>query len=395
MFNISLAIEKIPEINKKQNEKIVLNSFKGKKINDTRKYFEFLDKILESPTHSACLNAKIDFIISNHSIEGVQENEPLVLSQNDDSTDLITKIASDYEKYNGFAFEVIKSRFGGLGSIEHIPFSKLFFDEEKIYFFENNELTELKKFDEKTKEGVYVYKNCKLVETPKPTYFSAFTSIQSEIAIQDFHLSNITNGFSAGALVNFVEEVESSEEDKKKRANKIRQRLTGEANGGSIHVNFSTSEATKPTIQTFAPTNLDKQYHEVSTQCRNRIVTSHGVVSGELVGIAREGGIFQSDSLKEAYNIFTQTYILNRQRVLEQSINYIFKIFESNYKLVLKPKQLFAVDVDVQNPTLKAFSTLSPLILTKIVDSMTTEEIRTLVGLPSQPVSGLKPSIEL
>jgi len=245
-FTFDLSIEEAPKINNKVNGNLVLRALKGIKVNDNREYYKFLDDLLKSPTHSACLGAKVDYIISNHLLVDIKNNEvevnDFVISQNDDITDLLTKVANDYELYNGFAIEVIKAKGGGLGSIEYVPFKDIVFSLDKAYLFENNELKELSLFDEKSKSGIYIYKPCKFDEVPTPNYSSAFNSINTEISAIDFHLSNTSSGFSSGAFINFIEDVERTEEEKKKIANRFRERTAGAKNGGSVHVNFSTKE---------------------------------------------------------------------------------------------------------------------------------------------------------
>jgi len=358
MYSIGLStnVRDEPVINKLSSDnEIDYSTIKGKKVNDSTKFNIFLNDLMQSPTHSSILKTKVDYIISKHSIEALNYSSSVDannimngVNAKEDLTDLLFRISFDYEKYNAFAFEVIPSKGGGFHSLGYVDYSKLLFGkDEEIYY--GKDLTLLEKFNDKTKKGVYVYKPCALNVIPTPVYAAAYDSISTEIAINQYQLSNVTNGFSAGALINFVEEVEPSEEEVKKRARAIREKMVGQKNGGSVHLNWSSSKDNAPTIQQFTPTNLDKQYEVLSKQNKDSIVTAHTAVAGELFGIQKDGGVFDTAHLKEAYNILSNIYIKNRQRIIMQSVNYVFKTFDLGIALKLEVENLFS-EPQVGNP---------------------------------------------
>lgn len=351
MYSIALSTEvsEQPVINKKNTDnEIVFTTVKGKKVNDSRLFNEFLLDLLQSPTHSAILKTKVDYTISKHYLKPSTYSDAVdakdimngSISSNDDLTDLLTKIDLDYEIYNAFAFEVIPSKGGGVSSFEYVDYSKLIFGSEGQIYYGSN-LEEQQKFDANKKSGIFVYKPCALNTIPTPVYAAAYDSISTEIAIAQYQLSNSTNGFSAGALINFVEETLPSEEDMRKRARQVRDKMVGQKNGGSVHLNWSTSKENAPTIQQFSPNNLDKQYEVLGKQNKDNIVTAHTAVAGELFGIQKEGGVFDTSHLKEAFNIFSNIYIKNRQRIIMQSFNYVFSSLQIGVSLVLEVDNIF------------------------------------------------------
>ena len=115
---------------------------------------------------------------------------------------------------------------------------------------------------------------------------------------------------------------------------------------------------------------------------------SHGVTSGLLFGIPTANGFSSNaDELKTAFMLFNNNVIIPNQ---EQFCDGIDKILAFNgIALDLGFETLNTLEdtieiseSDISNKTISAVNAMSPLVANKVLDSMTPDEIRNLIGLP-------------
>jgi DNA-binding MarR family transcriptional regulator len=116
--------------------------------------------------------------------------------------------------------------------------------------------------------------------------------------------------------------------------------------------------------------------------------------------------------MREAYQLFQNTYVNAKQRAIEETVNYLFKFNDIIADLELKPTEPisfeFSEAIISANMTqdeireklglapiekketagaqdiINSLNSLSPLIATKVVESMDVNELRSLIGLPSR-----------
>jgi DNA-binding MarR family transcriptional regulator len=131
-----------------------------------------------------------------------------------------------------------------------------------------------------------------------------------------------------------------------------------------------------------------------------------------LFGIKTEGQLGGRSEMREAYQLFQNTYVNAKQRALEEVVNYLFKFNDIIADLELKPTEPisfeFSEAIISANMTqdeireklglapiekketagaqdiINSLNSLSPLIATKVVESMDVNELRSLIGLPTR-----------
>jgi hypothetical protein len=297
----------------------------------------------------------------------------------------------DFELFNSIAIEIIYDKLGNeIADFAYMPISKIRTNaDESVYFYSNDwkqskqteEKTgfkELQPFDYENKvkgSQLYVFK----LKSPKngvdknvygiPNYIGATSAIETDIEISNFHLNNIKSGFSMGQIISFNNGVPPTEEAKKQIERQIKQKATGTDKAGGLVITFNASQDNAPTIQSFSPNDLDKQFIEIGKRVDQEIFTSHNIVSPVLFGVATEGALGQRNEMLDAYELFQSTYISIRQGILEDIINQFSSFFGiANYIYFKKSTPIKSL--------------LPDSIIQKVYDAYPVEQIIDMMGLP-------------
>jgi predicted transcriptional regulator len=250
---------------------------------------------------------------------------------------------------------------------------------------------------------------------PLPDYINTIKSIAVDTKISTFHNSNLDNGFAAGTMIEIVTGPITDTDTKDKIENKLKKKVGGAENGGSILLNFIESDNQKSNVVQLTGNDLDKRFQQLYDQARDAIFSGHGVTSPTLFGIATPGALGQRAEMLDAYELFYATYVEMRQRVIEEVHNgYLKAMGVSDPGLKIKKSQPIGLDVvtmiekgfitkeaaaqrmgvsldempqEVQatetQRTIEAINTLSPLVANNVLAKMTDNEIRALAGLPA------------
>jgi hypothetical protein len=372
----------------------------------------------ESAYQSGIIRAKINYIVGSgfQVVEG-DENSPILANEPSDYNlaEVMEDCTRDFELYNGFAMILHRNKGGQGGYVEHIDFDKLRYNEEMTMAYcsddwgmssQSEELTGFKEYPlynpkENQPISLFVFiekpKNTNNKKAskrvyygiyPKPTYSGAIFSILSDIEIQKFHYFEAGNSFKGGTIINFANG-EPDIDEKATFERNVKEALTPSENAGGILLTYSNGKDREVSVQALNGNDLDKRYLQTEKAVGQNIIIGHGATSGLLFGIKSEGQLGGSTELESAFNIFKKTYVRGRQKTIEQQYNYLFKnFFGSDLKIELnEPEPIYVSETDTENNTLTTLSTMSPLLATKVLNSMTTNEIRDL--LPTlEPITG-------
>tara|TARA_R110002167_G_scaffold26746_1_gene91885 strand:- start:1683 stop:3485 length:1803 start_codon:yes stop_codon:yes gene_type:complete len=160
-----------------------------------------------------------------------------------------------------------------------------------------------------------------------PDYVSCNNWALIDSRVSEFHLNNISNGFSGSFLVSFANGIPTAEE-----RNQIEQSLTdkfcSESNSGKFVLTFSDDKTRTPEITPISPSDLDKQYLALQELLTQNILSGHRVTSPMLMGIKNETGLGNNaDELNSASNFYLNTVIKPYQ---DQIVKQLRKIFQIN-----------------------------------------------------------------
>lgn len=429
-LNIKFENHKVPEFKEVKNKRWVF-------FGDDNMYCEYLIELsLRSSTHGAILKGKSGYVAGmgiGYSSKGASLQSQALANEfirQINADNFYEQIISDFELFNGFFIEPIYNKAGNkLKSINYIPFNKMrVAPDESVYFYSNDwkiekgdnpEKTgykEFKPFDENNIQSNQLFyfkvlsaKNGKEKNVyPTPSYIGCTTSIETEIEIDNYHFNNVRTGWSVGTLLSFNNGV-PTEEAKEEIEKAIKNKFQGTDRAGSVAITFNNSAENAPTITSFTPSDLDKQFITIGDRVRQSIFSGHRISSPTLFGVATAGTLGQRNEMIDAYELFQNTYVAPRQQMIEEVLNLFGRKYGLTCKLEIKKVQAVLTGLtdsqingaltpqevrerlglaplkenknDKAKDIINAINSLSPLVANKVLESMSQEEIRSLVGL--------------
>lgn len=377
LMYIKFENQKVPEFKQVRGKDWI---YWGEK-NDYPDYL--IELYMRSSTHNAIITGKVDYIIGEgwkaNKIGSTIVNQAILNSFinkiNPDQTleEISEPIILDFEIFNAVAFEVIWSKSGRDFYLYHIPFNKLRTNEDQSKYYYSNDWSQVNQSEEKTglkeylpfdpenKKGssIYVYKITAPRKGkdpnvyPMPGYIGSTQAIETDIECSNYNLSEIKTGFSAGTILNFYNGIPEPEA-KKVIEKQIKEKFSGTDRAGGIIINFADGKERGSDITALTGNDLDKRYIELKKDVRQEIFTGHKVSSPMLFGVKTEGQLGGRTEIAEAYELFQNTYISKRQRILEKIINKFVKLKGINGSIKLQPSSaistnIFTEDVIVAN----------------------------------------------
>ena len=144
--------------------------------------------------------------------------------------------------------------------------------------------------------------------------------------ISEYHLNNISSGFSGSFMVNFSNGVPTQEE-RFQIEQSLADKFTGQNNAGKFVLTFSDDKTRTPEIQAISPSDLDKQYLALQELLTQNILSGHRVTSPMLMGIKSDTGLGNNaDELNSAANFYLNTTIKGFQDKIVKQLRKIFQV---------------------------------------------------------------------
>jgi len=369
----------------------------------------------KSSNHNAIVNGKCIYVFG----KGFPSGDKIVNQNGETFNDVIKKSCSDIELFGGCYVEVIW-KIGGAAELRHIPFQTLRRSKENNgYWYCKNwakYTTEKPVFipdfntDDKNGVQIFSYKEYRPGTDiyPLPGYFGALNDIETDVEISKYNLSIIKNGMFSSKMIVFNNGEPTSEIKRKIEAD-FKKKFTGAENGGNFMLVFNEDPAKAPVVNDLSTTDLDKLFDQLNKTTQAEIFSGHLVTSPMLFGIMEPGKLGGRNELQDAYEIFNNTYIGNKQKFLNSIAKILMPVVNISLSEIVPVnpinKIIFSAETISQNITqdeirevlgyspiekpitigaeqiLKAINSLSPLVANKVLDSMKPEEIRALIGL--------------
>ena len=399
-------------------------------------YPDYLTKLYnESSKHNQIINSKVKFIVG----QGFVIDEKLTFTEkayvdgfirhpNEDENldDLIGKLAKDKKVYGGFCLQVRMSKNNKIAAVNHIDFAdvRAGVDNDLFYYTDdwsarnpknNDDFKVLQQFpyNEDARPDVdYViyYKEYRpdLGAYPLPDYVSAIPYLESDAEIANFTLSNIKNNLSAGYIISF-RNGQPNEQEMAEIERRFKNYATGADNAGKPLLSFTDQASDHPEIMPIPVNGQDERFINLNNQIREEIFTAHGITSPQLFGIKENGGTGlgnNADEIAVASQLYQNLQIDPEQKVFNELINSILNYNGINGEPLriqkIEPVQRYFSETAIlgamtqnelrekiglpqseveTNKVAEAIGILSPLVATKVLDNMSIEEIRQLIGL--------------
>ena len=221
---------------------------------------------------------------------------------------------------------------------------------------------------------------------PLPQYTSAlnFAFLSGELSY--FAKSNIQNSVFPSFAMMFPKRPQS-EEEKNMIRNTI-DRLKGAANAGKAVAFFANSQDQLPKIESLPTNGNDSLFQEASQLNTEQICFSH-TIDPILMGIRTTGSLGNGSDIKQAYVIFEKNVVMPLRDMVADIFNELLFIAKIDADFTINNYQIInEAIVELEGDTSKtndALNSLSPLVATKVLETMTENEIRALASLPPVP----------
>jgi hypothetical protein len=208
-----------------------------------------------------------------------------------------------------------------------------------------------------------------------------------EEKISEYLINEVVNGFSPTTIVNFNNGL-PTDEQKDEIARATINKLTG-STGKKVVVSFNEDEAKKTTIDSVPLNDAPEHYQYLSDECRSKILTGHCVTSPLIFGIATTTGFSaNADELKNSVILFDNMVIQPKQKTIIEAITKVLTFNGISLQLEFIPLQPLDSSGELTDGGSKriidGINSLSPLVANKVLESMTANEIRALVGLVAE-----------
>jgi hypothetical protein len=222
---------------------------------------------------------------------------------------------------------------------------------------------------------------------PIPSYTSAlnFAFLSGELSYMQ--KANIQNSIFPSFAMMFPKRPQSSEEMEliKQTVNKLK----GAENAGKAVAFFANNKEQLPELVNVPTNDNDKLFIQASELITEQLCFAH-TIDPILLGVRTTGSLGNGSDIKQAYIIFEKNVIMPLREQVQDIFNMLLDLSGIDTKMSVMNYQIInetIVEVDSEGSAVTdALNSMSPLVATKVLESMTPNEIRAMAGLA--PVDG-------
>jgi hypothetical protein len=292
---------------------------------EVNNYPEYLLSLYnESPKHGAIVKGKSTYIFGRGFEDKGKAN-----SRGESWNDILKKCVKDDELFRGYYLQVIWNRAKQISEVYHIDFSKVRVSKDLSCFYIKNDWLDWKEkpreypqFNVNEPYGSQIYYKREYNPTssiyPLPSYFQGLNYIESDIEVSRHILGNAKQGFVGSTLINLNNGDPINEEHKGEVEKGLLKKFTGDS-GKRVVIMFNKSKENSADIQNLGTTMLTKEdFTNINNLIQQEIFASHQITSPSLFGIKTEGQLGGRTEIRDAYEIFNNTYVQERQEEFNQ-----------------------------------------------------------------------------
>ena len=334
----------------------------------------------ESPKHGAIIKSKTNYIFGQ-GWDGIEQKANV---KGESWNQVTKKCILDDELFGGYYLQIIYNLLGEIKDVYHLEYHKVRTNKEQNEFQVKNDWSDNKEKpryypafninDPVASQILFVKQyNPKSDIYPLPNYFQGLNYIESDVQVSRHILGNAKDGFVATTLIN-LNGGEPAEEAKEAVERGIKKKFTG-SEGDRVVIMFNKSKDNSAEILPLSSTMLTKEdFTNVNNLIQQEIFACHQVTSPSLFGIKTEGQLGGSTEIRDAYKIFANTYVNERQQAIEEVFNQLFDYvgIEGDYELIPVEPLSFEFSESV------------------MAANMTRDEIREKLGLTSEVVAPIQ-----
>ena len=306
-------------------------------------------------------------------------------NSNETLHEVIKKVAFDFKLQGAFSLNIVWSKDRTqIAELYHIPVEKIRcerpdeFGKTRAYYVSGdwantrtNKPYRVPAFNvnDRTSPNQILYTG--LYSPNMNSYYTAdyiscnnWSLIDSKVS--EFHLNNISNGFTGSFMISFANGIPTAEE-RRQIEQSLEAKFTSEKNAGKFVLTFSDDKTRVPEITSISPSDLDKQFLALQELLTSNILSGHRVTSKTLMGLDSANGFSSNaDELLNASNFYLNTVVMPFQGQILKTLHKIFQV--NNMDMPVQFVQLKPITIQFDSETIR--------------DVMTQDEIREEIGLP-------------
>ena len=288
--------------------------------------------------------------------------------------EVLKKVAFDFKLQGAFALNIIWSKDRTqIAAIHHIPVEKIRcerpdeFGKTRAFYVSGdwantrtNKPYRVPAFNvnDRTSPNQILYTglyspNMNSYYTPDYVSCNNWALIDSKVS--EFHLNNISNGFTGSFMISFANGIPTADE-RRQIEQSLEQKFTSEKNAGKFVLTFSDDKTRVPEITSISPSDLDKQYLALQELLTSNILSGHRVTSKTLMGLDSANGFSSNaDELNAASNFYKNTVVVGFQNQILKVLHKIFQV--NNMDMPVQFVQLKPITIKFTNQDLAAVLT--------------------------------------
>ena len=329
-------------------------------LNDYPDYL--LDLFNKSAKHNAIVKGKVNYITGN----GWKSDSPddaaaqrFIDQPNayESLAELTRKVSLDIEIFGGAYLDIVWSVVGGsIASMSHIDYTKVRTSTDNTSFWYKSDgwrdrrgkIDTIPAFNPKQPEGrqiLYIKEYRPGLDAyALPGYLGALNYIESDIEVSKHVLGNAQTGFNASKLITLPNGTPPVEEQR--NLDRRFRDTFGGADGKKFMISFVDNAGQKPIIEDLGASDLTKEdFGRVDTIIQQNIFAGHQITTPTLFGIQEPGQLGTRSQMRDAYEIFKNTYVNDKQQYLEGVFTRLLSYSGSSSELEIIPVEPIALEL--------------------------------------------------
>ena len=249
---------------------------------------------------------------------------------------LISKLDFNYNVYGGFAIQVIYNKLGQVVELYPLDFGRCRTNETgtKIYYAKKwtkyqTKSEEFSRFDPEhidmaNPTQIFYFKGDFTSSVyPLPPYAGAIYDVLTEIECAKYSLNTVARGFSAKYLIQFPENAEVTDEQKKGIEDAIKTKFCGSENETNFMLYWRNDDGEKIEVSKIESDETPERYIAIKDNARTNIFVAMrctpllmGLVNGISTG-------FATSEYRDSFKLFQKSVIEPQQDVIIESLDKI------------------------------------------------------------------------
>jgi hypothetical protein len=329
-------------------------------LNDYPDYL--LDLFNKSAKHNAIVKGKVNYITGNGWKSGNPDDaaaQRFIDQPNayESLAELTRKISLDIEIFGGAYLDIVWSVVGGsIASMSHIDYTKVRTSTDNTSFWykadgwrdRRGKIDTIPAFNPKQPEGrqiLYIKEYRPGLDAyALPGYLGALNYIESDIEVSKHVLGNAQTGFNASKLITLPNGTPPVEEQR--NLDRRFRDTFGGSDGKKFMISFVDNAGQKPIIEDLGASDLTKEdFGRVDTIIQQNIFAGHQITTPTLFGIQEPGQLGTRSQMRDAYEIFKNTYVNDKQQYLEGVFTRLLSYSGSSSELEIIPVEPIALEL--------------------------------------------------